>query len=171
MNCPNCARENPANAKFCIYCATSLAPEPTVAEPAPAIGPTVRLNPEPAPAYSLPTTPAPASATPQPAPAAPSSSGSWATRFNDGTTGAVFMIGLGFLFLTGSFFPGILVLLGITGYMSEIRRGRQQAAMQALVFFAGLALLFAVGNFFPGILFLLGALYFLGRRSGGRGWC
>lgn len=165
MNCPNCTRENPDNAKFCIFCAAKLTPEPVVAEPVPAVGPTVRLTPEPAPAYVLPSTPAPAPAAPQP------SSGSVPGRYNDGATGAVFLIGMGFLILTGNLFPGILALLGITGYMSEARRGRPERGMQSLIFFVGLTLLFATGTFFPGILFLLGALYFLGSRRPGRGWC
>lgn len=164
MNCPNCARENPANAKFCIFCAAQLVSEPAVAEPTPAVGPTVRLNPAPAPAYELPVTPTPAPAVPQP------SSGSLPRRQNNGSIGAVFLIGLGFLFLTGNFFPGILVLIGVTSYMNEARRGRQERGMQTLLFFGGLALLFATGTFFPGILFLLGALYFLNGRGGHR-WC
>lgn len=168
MNCPNCARENPANAKFCIYCAANLMPEtPVVVEATPAVGPTVRLEPAPTPSYNLPIEPQPAAAAPQSAPSStPKKHG-----YSDGSIGAIFMIGLGVLFLTGNFFPGILVVLGITGYMSQARHGKSQQALQTLVFFAGLALLFATGSFFPGILFLLGAMYFLGRGQHGRGWC
>jgi hypothetical protein len=164
MNCPNCHRQNPADAKFCIYCAAQMTPQTPEVDtaPKPAVGPTVRLNPAPAPSYTLPAEPQPAPApAPQPKPRS--------RAFDDAPTGAVFLIGLGVLILTGNFFPGILLLLGVTGYMSEMRRGRRERALQPLVFFGGLTLLFATGFFFPGIFFLLGAMYLLGR-GGHRGW-
>jgi hypothetical protein len=160
MNCLACGRTNPADAKFCIYCAAQLsvaAPpvQAAVTEPAPATGPTTRL--EHKPTYTLPAAP------PIPVPpVAPSIPG--ALPHYKEWIGAVFLIGLGLLFLTGSFFPGILVLIGITGFLSESGRGRQDKALQALVFFAGLAVLFWSHSFFPGILILIGVMALLKRR-------
>jgi hypothetical protein len=150
MICPNCGRTNPDDAHFCIYCATRLTPETPVVETAPATGPTTRLGPELTPAYEM---PAPAAA---PAPAPASLSMPRTRRHNKEASSAVFLIGLGLLFLTGHFWPGILALVGVTSFINESARGRQQAALQGLIFFVGLSLLFWSGWFWPGILIVLG---------------
>lgn len=173
MNCPTCDRTNPADAQFCIYCATRLqsdAPEVPVINK-PAVGPTKRLTPPPTPTYTMPT-PAPQPA-PQPLPQASSTPGHHAHHWNKDVIGAVFLIGLGVLFLTGNLFPGILVLLGVTGYMREAAQGRPRRGLRSLVFFSGLAVLFATHFFFPGILLLFGLLYLIGSegRRGGWHWC
>jgi hypothetical protein len=82
--------------------------------------------------------------------------------------GGVFLIGLGLLFLTDSFFPGILVLVGIVTYLVEAGRGQRNKAMRNLILFAGLAVLFWTDSIFPGILFLLGGIAMFSKR---RGFC
>lgn len=162
MNCPNCDRTNPADAKFCIYCATNLAP--TTGEAAsvvttPVTGPTKRLDPMPEASYTMPQT-QPAS-TPASAPVHTQGKRS----FNKDAITAAWLIGIGVLLLTGDFFPGILVLVGVTSYMRDTMRGRQDKALGNLIFFTGLALLFWSNFFFPGILFLLGAMWLLNSRG------
>jgi hypothetical protein len=166
MTCPACQRTNPVDARFCIYCSAQLNTEaPAVAasvapQPVPATGPTTRLAPEAVSGYTMPE-PIPATATP-----APSIHRGRAQFHQSG--GALFLIGLGVLFLTGNFWPGILVLIGLTGFISEAGRGRQQQGLGALIFFTGLAFLFWSGAFFPGILFLLGIMALLNYH---RGFC
>lgn len=160
MNCPNCQRNNPADAQYCIYCATRLAPEVEVKD-APATGATRRLDPMPA--YTMPQA-APIAPAPAPMPAP--------RQYNKELGGGMFLIGLGVLFLTGTFWPGILALIGITAYVNETARGRHREAAQGLIFFVGLSILFWSGWFFPGILILFGlmALMHRGGRHGKQGW-
>jgi hypothetical protein len=73
-------------------------------------------------------------------------------------SGALWLIGLGILFLTGSFWPGILVLVGLTAYVQQSARGRSQESLRSLIFFVGLAVLFWTNLFWPGILILLGLI-------------
>jgi hypothetical protein len=167
MNCPTCDRSVPADAKYCIYCAAQLQPDapPTVEQPV--TGPTVRLGPTPS--YHLPSAaPVPP---PAPIPAVPQHMAPRRKRrrSND-ISGPVFFFGLVALFLTKSFWPGILLLLGITAFLSESAKGKPNDALQGLIFFGGLALLFWGGFFWPGILFLIGAMMLLsgGKRHGWR---
>lgn len=164
MNCPNCERKNPADAKFCIYCATQLQSVaqsiPIVEESdTPATGATRRLQPEPQPTYTMPQAS-------QPAPAAPAPVARPRKRaFGNDTLKAVWLIGLGVLLLAGDFFPGILVLIGLTSYIRDTQQGQPHKALRNLVFFTGLALLFWANFIFPGIFFLLGALWLLNNRG------
>lgn len=164
MICPSCERTNPADARFCIYCATRLTPEPPIADAAPATGATMRFDQNQTPAYSLPNR-APAAAS---APAAPSASRSTARHRkyrNKDAGGAVFLIGLGMLILTGHFWPGILALMGVTNFVNEAARGRQQKALPTLLFMVGLSVLFSANFVWPGILILLGIMALFGKRG------
>jgi hypothetical protein len=65
------------------------------------------------------------------------------------------MLGLVLLFLTGSFWPGILLLIGVTQYVKHDARGRGNHALSSLLFFGGLAFLFWTNMLWPGIVVLL----------------
>ena len=83
----------------------------------------------------------------------------------DGMSGGIFMIGLGVLFLVDeiSFWPWILVLIGITSLPSTIGRGDYSSGLQSFLWMVGLALLFSQpGLFFPGILILTGISIMIG---------
>lgn len=110
------------------------------------IGPTTRLD-EPAP-----VTQTPAPIPPPTAAAAESTRLLRARQLN----GGLWLIGIGILFLTGTFWPGILVLGGVSGYLEETARGRHQQAARTLFFMLGLAILFSTPWFWPGILILIG---------------
>src|SRR3954470_5769739 len=102
MTCEKCGHPNPEAARFCIQCANPLTGSH---EPAETTGPTVRLS---APSIAPALIPSPEAALiPATTPAAP--------RRRHEITGAIWLIGLGILFMTGfSIWQGILVLLGLT---------------------------------------------------------
>ncbi len=155
MDCPQCGRTNPEDAQYCIYCSAPLVPAEEIASAKPETGPTTRLE-QPQPASSTPTT----------TPAAGTASRGMGREKE--ISAAVWLIGLGVLFLTGSFWPGILVLVGVSTYVHEAAKGDRQGALRSLIFFAGLATLFWANLFWPGILILIGLTMLLSpelRRS------
>jgi hypothetical protein len=157
MKCPNCRRTIPADAQYCIYCAAQIAPAaPPEVRRAPATGPTTRLDPAAVPGYRMPST------APTPAPQTMLPRRRRRYQQHD-AVGAVWLIGLGLLFLTGQFFPGILFLVGVTSFLKHSGRGRDRQALQALVFFGGLTALFWWGFSLPLLLVWLGALMLIGR--------
>ena len=150
MNCPICSRPNPEDARFCIHCAAPLEAreQPPVVEAA--TGSTVALN--------APTDiPTPAAAAAQPRP----STGLFPAGRTKELTGALWLIGLGILFVTNTFWPGVLVLAGLTAYLNDSARGRQVEALRPLLTLTGMAVLFQFGLFWPGILILLGVVALL----------
>lgn len=78
-------------------------------------------------------------------------------------SGAIFLIGLGILFFTGSFWPWILALVGVTGALEEFAGGAVREGATVLVMLVGLAVLFATGLFWPGILILVGLVALIDR--------
>lgn len=138
MTCPKCGRSNPEDSQFCIYCANQLVGSEEI--PA-ATGPTVLLD-------STPNAPVPPNAPLAPALAKPA--------VPNGIIGAIWLIGLGILFMMKIIWPGVLILIGLSAYIHEAASGRSRAALRTLVFFVGLTLLFWSGRFFPGILILIG---------------
>lgn len=157
MRCPHCDNELPEGAAFCIECGRSTRA---------ATDRTIQLTPPPAPSAppppQLPARPErQAAAAAAHGQAGAHSCGGWSpasplARGIGARGGAIFLIGLGLLFLTGSFWPGILALLGVVGAAEELGRGRGRSALQSAIFFVGLAVIFASGLWWPGILIVLG---------------
>lgn len=145
MICPKCERPYLEGATFCDGCGAPLqvVPESPVTA---VIGPTIRLN-EPAPVTEIPP--------PAIAPIAPATRPTRLLRARQ-LNGGMWLIGIGILFLTGTFWPWILVLCGVSGYLEETGRGRHQEAARTLIFMVGLAILFSTPWFWPGILILIG---------------
>lgn len=157
MICPTCSRPNPDDAQFCIYCAAPLDVSEQSPDVNPATGSTVALD--------APTQRPVAEA----AALQPGASAGWQpVRYNKELTGAIWLIGLGLLFMTHTFWPGILVLAGLTAYVQEAARGRQTKAVRDLITLTGVAILFWTGLFWPGILILLGAVALLSPELRGR---
>lgn len=75
-----------------------------------------------------------------------------------GVSGAIWLIGLGVLFLVEGipFWPWILVVIGLVGLPESVAQKGLWAGLQGVVWLAGLAVLFATGKFWPGILILIG---------------
>ena len=143
--CPHCAAANPSHAAFCVMCGNSV--EGEIRSLATSRGPTHRPVQQP---HSTSTT---------------CMSSPWAR--SKGGIGSfipvVFFVGLAFLFFTRSFFPGILLLLGVIALLSAINDGKPKAGLIGAVWLMGLAILFFSGAFFPGILILVGLRILLVR--------
>ena len=144
--CPRCNRGIPADAAFCIYCATPLRAAPSLRSQEPATGATIRLKPMPANAPVRPVRRA-HSAPPRPR--------RRSRHRHPHTVGPVFLIGILFLLATRTFWPGILVLLGLMHFVRASTSGRPDRALKQFVFLGGMALLFWSGLFWPGILLLM----------------
>lgn len=164
MDCPNCYRPIPTDSKYCIYCSANLAAPETEVDTRPALGPTQRLDPS----YNLPAPAAQVSAPAVVAAPAPKRSQRAKRKQPRVPLGAIWLIGLGILFLTELFWPGILVLIGVSSFVDKEAKGKRDEGLATLVFFSGLALLFLTELFWPGILVLAGVMWLLSRK--GRGW-
>ncbi len=167
MHCRTCGDELPEAATFCVACGASIL-QPTSAgtsRPTPAAtGRTVVLD-----AARIPITRVSSPAL-TPAPAgfgrtrAAGSCGRGARRKHALHSFPLFMLGIMLLVITGNVWPGILVLLGITGAIDELGRGRARAALARAVFLIGTAVLFFSGTIWPGILIVLVIAALIERR-------
>ena len=158
MICPKCERPNADGARFCDARGASLVAEQAL--PLATTGPTTRFDEGQAVPTLAPPVPSPGVTTARLAP----------RRWRE-LNGGLWLIGLGLLFLTSTFWPGILVLVGISAYLEQQARGQPQYALRALLVPCGLALLFWTGHFWPYILILLGVIALLSPeiRPGSRG--
>jgi hypothetical protein len=136
MRCSTCDTENVADARFCDTCGTPLTPQAVT-------GPTRLLDEE-----QTKITPS----------NTPVHARSWSGPQLAPLIGAVWLIGLGILFLTKTFWPGILVLIGITSFLQYAGRGNTQQGARVALFFVGLTALFLTKFTFPGILIFLGVM-------------
>jgi Double zinc ribbon len=176
MRCPSCATNNPEHARFCVVCGRGL-----VAGATPAVRPTLQPRPQAAPPgskrarphsarqHSYPRVDVPPVAIPM-APPRPMALPQRAGGSFRGNGPLLFAVGLFVLVMTGNVWPGILWLIGVSGFVGAVTQGRGDKALQALLWWGGLALLFATGTFWPGILVLVFLGMALGRRGRGYGW-
>lgn len=151
MRCSSCDCPLPDGAAYCVECGAPVA----------ATGRNVALDDARAPVHVPP-------APDLPVPAAAASSrgrrrrsslgGTWrpTARALIARSGAIFLIGLGILFFTDSFWPWILALVGVTGALELFAGGAVREGAMSLIMLVGLAVLFATGLFWPGILILVG---------------
>jgi hypothetical protein len=87
----------------------------------------------------------------------------------DQISGGVFLVGLGVLFLTGWWWPGILLLLGLTA-LAKGACGSDWGARWGGLWLIGLALLFMVGFRWELVLIGMGVMMLLGYRRHNAGW-
>ena len=66
--------------------------------------------------------------------------------------------------MTNSFWPGILVLIGVTKFIKHSVRGRTDRALRDLVFWGGLTLLLGANMLWPGIILLIIASSLFNQR-------
>ena len=162
MNCPHCDRNIPADAAFCIYCAAPVKLAPGIPQQPPATGATIRLDPAQAPTTPRRDRQRRARQVPQ-VPLGRQSVHRKRKRTSD-PSGLFFVLGFFFLITSSYFWPGILVLIGLTKFIKRQSRGASWRAARDLFFWGGLAFLFWTQTFWPGILLLLLATSLLGNR-------
>lgn len=151
--CPGCGASNPAEARFCVICGRTLGSVP-MARPSMPPRPATHQAQRPAhPAQqSFPRTATPPTLTPfRPAPprARPH------IQRGQNPAPLIFLIGVIVLIVNNMFWPGVLVLIGISMLIGQSSRGHFDKGMSGLFWLGGLALLFATGTFWPGIFVLL----------------
>ena len=73
-------------------------------------------------------------------------------------TGGIFLIGIAVLALTRFWWPGILLVLGVTAIASGWLQGRRWQALSGGLWLIGIAALAYTGFWWPGILVLLGIM-------------
>lgn len=155
LACAGCGTRNPVGAEFCVMCGRGLAAR-LAAEPIP--------TPQPAP---LPEPLAPYAPS-RPAAAAPPSRPR-ATIQWDGLTGGVWLIGLAVLFMTGWWWPGIMVLIGLSSLFSGLAHAHDAnarlGALQGAVWMLGIGVIAFFGWWWPGMLVLVGISAMLGAVS------
>jgi hypothetical protein len=151
--CSACGTRNPPGADFCVTCGRPLGARPFA-------------KPSPPPAFA---SPAPIAA--EVVPAAPHALPPASTRrFNrpmwGGVSGGLFLIGLAVLAITGWWWPGILVLLGITSLAGSLVAGQPLwMGLQGSFWMFGIAVLAITGWWWPGILILAGLSAILGTLT------
>jgi Double zinc ribbon len=152
--CPACGAAGPEGADYCVRCGRRLAdplpaPAPAPAPMQPASHPRMR---RPRPALHLP----------------PATRQRRHGRVGDGVGSALFLIGLGLLFLLKlPFWPAILVVWGLAHFVNYALRGRVLDGFAHTLWLFGLAFLFTVPRlWFPGMIILVGLsmLLHLGQR-------
>lgn len=156
--CAACGTRNPPGAQFCVLCGRQLSAGPTVTTAVPS-APTASIPP----ATAIPTAAPLASTTLAALPIAgspdlrPRNPAMWG-----GISGGVFLIGIAVLALTGWWWPGIMVLLGITALASSAASGRPWAGLQGALWLFGIAFIAQFHFWWPGILILLGLSAIMG---------
>jgi hypothetical protein len=190
MRCEKCAAEIPADGKFCIECGTPVSQAATGATerlPDYAGGPQCAAcgtrNPPGAafcvtcgrsldarlfadvPANTLPPMPAPASLTSvpsisiEPAPASRTRRGGFSVEWG-GIMGGIWLIGIAVLAVTGWWWPGIMVLIGISALVGGLQAGgsweQRLGGIQGAIWTFGIAVLAITNWWWPGIMVLVG---------------
>jgi hypothetical protein len=83
-----------------------------------------------------------------------------------GISGGIFLIGLGVLLLTGWWWPGILLVIGLSGGAEQIFRGQMVRGIGTIVFFSAIPIIITIvqstditwGIVGPFILIVLGVI-------------
>ena len=155
LACASCGTRNPAGAEFCVMCGRGLAARPA-AKPAPV--------PQPAPLPEPLATYPPSQPVAAPPPSRPRATIQW-----DGLTGGVWLIGLAVLFMTGRWWPGIMVLIGLSSLFSGLAHAHDAnarlGALQGAVWMLGIGVIAYFGWWWPGMLVLVGISAMLGAVS------
>jgi hypothetical protein len=153
--CAACGTRNPPGAAFCVTCGRAFAARPVADAPASALPPPL----EPAPLTST---------------SAQSVSSTRPRRggFNvewGGIMGGIWLIGIAVLAVTGWWWPGIMVLVGISALVGGLQSGgsweQRLGGIQGAIWTFGIAVLAVTGWWWPGIMVLVGLSAIFGAIS------
>jgi hypothetical protein len=81
-----------------------------------------------------------------------------------GITGGIWLIGIAVLAVTGWWWPGVLVLIGLSALISGLAAGdgwQRWGSIQGAIFMLGLAAIAALNWWWPGVLVLVGLIAIL----------
>lgn len=65
-------------------------------------------------------------------------------RKASGISGGIFLIGLGVLLFTGWWWPGILLVIGLSGGAEQIFRGQMTRGIGTIAFFSAIPIIYAL---------------------------
>ena len=151
QQCAACGTRNPPGAAFCVTCGRGLGVRPVADAPA---------NPLPIPPADAPLTSVP-SASVESAPATRSRRGGFSVEW-----GGIWLIGIAVLAVTGWWWPGIMVLVGISALVGGLQSGgsweQRWGGIQGAIWTFGIAVLAVTGWWWPGIMVLVGLSVILG---------
>jgi len=147
--CAACGTRNPPGADFCVTCGRTLAVRPVADVPANPLPPALA----PAPISSAP------SASLESAPAARPRRAGLSVEWG-GIIGGIWLIGIAVLAVTGWWWPGIMVLFGISALVGGLQSGgsweQRLGGIQGAIWTFGIAVLAVTGWWWPGIMVLVG---------------
>jgi hypothetical protein len=153
--CAACGTRNPPGAAFCVTCGRSLDARPVADAPPNPLPP----MPVPAPVVPMP------SASIEPAPAPRPQRRGFSVEWG-GIIGGVWLIGIAVLAITGWWWPGIMVLVGISALIGGLQSGgsweQRLGGLQGAIWTFGIAVLAITGWWWPGIMVLVGLSAILG---------
>jgi hypothetical protein len=176
LACPVCRAANPEYASFCVQCGHRL-DTPAVAERVPEVQ-SAPVSPQSTP--TMPPIPHRGGPRHRHGPRHHGRPGyrgrsTWMGPFGAGgrnidhMIGPIFLIGLGILFFTKLWWPGIFLLIGIIGFLRETMAGRIDRGLRPLIWMFGFYILFTIPRLFlPGLFVLIGLnilLEMVWRRS------
>ena len=156
--CAACGTRNPPGADFCVTCGRSLGARLVADAPANPLPPA----PAPAPLSSVP------SALIEDAPAARPRRAGFSVEWG-GIMGGIWLIGIAVLAVTGWWWPGIMVLVGISALVGGLQSGgsweQRWGGLQGAIWTFGIVVLAVTGWWWPGIMVLVGLSAILGAIS------
>lgn len=88
----------------------------------------------------------------------------------DQVAGGVFLIGLAILFMTGFWWPGILLVIGASSIARGVAEGRDWYSVPGGLWMIGLGLMFVFGFQWPLLLILIGVSMLFGKSWHGHHW-
>jgi len=155
QQCAACGTRNPPGAAFCVTCGRGLGTRPVADAPASTLAPAL------APEALLPVPQAAIEATPANKP----QRGGFSIE-HGGLMGGLWLIGIAVLAVTGWWWPGIMVLVGISALAGGVQSGgsweQRWGGIQGAIWTFGIAVLAVTGWWWPGIMVLVGLSAILG---------
>ena len=147
--CAACGTRNPPGAAFCVTCGRSLDARPVADAPANPLP----ILPADAPLISTP--PASVESVPAPRPPRRGFSVEWG-----GIMGVIWLIGIAVLAIFNWWWPGIMVLIGVSALVGGLQSGgsweQRWGGIQGAIWMFGIAVLAIFNWWWPGIMVLVG---------------
>jgi DNA-directed RNA polymerase subunit RPC12/RpoP len=147
LRCPTCGSANPAQAIFCVRCGERMDAPRGSQTVVPRTNPLATTSPPPPPPYQ---------------PVRPSG---WQY------SGAIFMIGLGLIFLLKlPVIPAVLILIGVSNLVGALVRGTPFEGLSSAIWMFAIATFFILPRFAVAAIIIAVGLQILFTTAQKRGW-